>query len=66
MIIGMDDDTIAQVQMSTHYAPPRSYRAPRQDDYDPEYQYACRVAEMIVGLLRASGYDISLNPPPAP
>jgi hypothetical protein len=51
MIIGMDDliDTIAQVLMSTHYAPPRRQWAAWQDDYDPELQYARRVAEMIVG-----------------
>jgi hypothetical protein len=63
----MDDliDTIAQVLMSTHYAPPKRYRAAWQDDYDPELQYARRVAEMIVGLIRASGYNISLNPPPS-
>jgi hypothetical protein len=64
----MDDliDTIAQVLMSTHYAPPRSHQAAWQDDYDPELQYARRLAEKIVGLVRASGYNISLNQPPSP
>ena len=64
----MDDliDIIAQVLMTTHYAPPRRHRAAWQDDYDQELEYARRVAEMIVGILRASGYSISLNPPPLP
>jgi hypothetical protein len=68
MIALMDDliDTIAQVLMSTSYARPRRRRAAWQDDCDEELQYAHRVAEAIVGVVRASGYRISLNPPASP
>jgi hypothetical protein len=64
MIAAMDDliHTIAEVLMSARYAPARRRRAVWQDDYDEELQYAHRVAEAIVGVLRASGYRISLNP----
>ena len=50
---------IEQVRMSTHYAPPRRRRAPQLDDYDGELQYARRVAEVMVGVLRSSGSNAS-------
>jgi hypothetical protein len=68
MIAGMDDliHTIAQVLVSTRYAPPRRRRVAWQDDCDEELRYAHRVAEVIVGVLRASGYRFSSNPPALP
>jgi hypothetical protein len=70
MIVGMDmprDDlieVIAEVLMGARYAPPRRHRSAWQDDHDGELQYARRLAETIVGVVRASGYAISKNPSP--
>jgi hypothetical protein len=67
MIVGMDDliQVIAEVLMGARYSPPR--RPPKwHDGYSEEFEHARRLAEAIVGVVRASGYHISRNPPALP
>ena len=58
-------DTIAQVLLSARYPLPSRRRETWHGDQDEELRCACRVAEVIVGVLRASGYRIESNPPPS-
>lgn len=72
MIVGMDvrrDDliqVIAEVLLGARYSPPRRRRAAWHEGYDQDLEYAHRLAETIVGVVRASGYAISKNPTPSP
>jgi hypothetical protein len=72
MIVGMDVrrhdliEVIAEVLMGARYSPPRRRRAAWHEGYDEDFEYARRLAETIVGVVRASGYAISKNPTPSP
>jgi hypothetical protein len=72
MVAGMDVrrddliDTIVRALMDARYAPPRRRRAAWHEGYDEDVEYAHRIAETIVGVLRASGYRIERNPPAPP
>ena len=55
---------IAEVLMGARYSP-RRRRAECHEGYD-DFEYAHRLAEVIVGVVRASGFSIVKNPPPLP
>ena len=73
MVAGMNarrDDliqVIAEVLVGARYSPPpRRRRAGWHEGYDQDFEYAHRLAEAIVGVVRASGFSIVRNPPPSP
>ena len=61
----MDDliQVIAEILVGARYSPPRRRPPKWHDGYSEEFEYARRIAETIVGVVRASGYHISRNPP---